>query len=87
MKVNGESRGHPISPVKYNLYFHCSENTAFYIFTAVKHSFFLKYALYLLHIFQYFITLYIKGVFVTEYLDQSIVVGKMNLFAVKVRLK
>ena len=40
MKVNGESRGHPISPVKYNLYFHCSENTAFYIFTAVKYSFF-----------------------------------------------
>ena len=40
MKVNGESRGHPISPVKYNLYFHCSENTAFYIFTAVKYRFF-----------------------------------------------
>ena len=39
-KVNGESRGHPISPVKYNLYFHCSENTAFYIFTTVKYSFF-----------------------------------------------
>ena len=29
-----------MSPVKYNLYFHCSENTAFYIFTAVKYSFF-----------------------------------------------
>ena len=26
--------------MKYNLYFHCSENTAFYIFTAVKYSFF-----------------------------------------------
>ena len=39
-KANGESRGHPISPVKYNLYFHCSENTAFYIFTTVKYSFF-----------------------------------------------
>ena len=38
--VNRECRGHPISPVKYNLYFHCSENTAFYIFTAVKDSFF-----------------------------------------------
>ena len=25
--------------MKYNLYFHCSENTAFYIFTAVKYSF------------------------------------------------
>ena len=39
-EVNGESRGHPISPVKYNIYFHCSENIAFYIFTAVKYSFF-----------------------------------------------
>ena len=39
-EVNGESRGHPISPVKYNLYFHCSENTAFYIFTAEKYSYF-----------------------------------------------
>ena len=29
-----------MSPVKYNLYFHCSENTAFYIFTAVKYSFY-----------------------------------------------
>ena len=29
-----------ISPVKYTLYFHCSENTAFDIFTAVKYSFF-----------------------------------------------
>ena len=28
-----------MSPMKYNLYFHCSENTAFYIFTAVKYSF------------------------------------------------
>ena len=45
--------------MKYNLYFHCSENTAFYIFTAVKYSFFLKYALYLINIFLYFITLYI----------------------------
>ena len=26
--------------MKYNLYFHCSENTAFYIFTAVKYRFF-----------------------------------------------
>ena len=26
--------------MKYNLYFHCSENTAFDIFTAVKYSFF-----------------------------------------------
>ena len=26
--------------MKYNLYFHCSENTAFYIFTGVKYSFF-----------------------------------------------
>ena len=25
--------------MKYNLCFHCSENTAFYIFTAVKYSF------------------------------------------------
>ena len=25
--------------MKYNLYFHCSENAAFYIFTAVKYSF------------------------------------------------
>ena len=33
--VNGQSRGHPISPVKYNLYFHI-------IFTAVKYSFFLN---------------------------------------------
>ena len=39
-EVNGENRGHPISPVKYNLYFHCSENTTFDIFTAVKYSFF-----------------------------------------------
>ena len=58
-KTNGESRGHPISPVKYNLYFHCSEKTAFYIFTTVKYSFFFKYALYLINIFLYFITLYI----------------------------
>ena len=29
-----------MSAVKYNLYFHCSENTAFYIFMAVKYSFF-----------------------------------------------
>ena len=40
--------------MKYNLYFHCSENTAFYIFTAVKYSFF-----NLINIFLYFITLYI----------------------------
>ena len=33
--------------MKYNLYFHCSENTVF-----------LKYALYLINIFLYFITLY-----------------------------
>ena len=26
--------------MKYNLYFHCSENTTFDIFTAVKYSFF-----------------------------------------------
>ena len=39
-EAKGESRGHPISPVKYNLYFHGCENTAFYIVTAVKYSFF-----------------------------------------------
>ena len=42
-EVNGESRGHPIS--------------IFYIFTAVKCSFF-KYALYLINIFLYFVTFY-----------------------------
>ena len=31
-EVDGESRGHPISPVKYSLYFH-TWNTTFYIFT------------------------------------------------------
>ena len=41
------------------LIFHCSENTTFYIFTAVKYSFFFKYAVYLISIFLYFITLYI----------------------------
>ena len=61
LKVNGESRGHPISPVKYNLYFHCSENTTFYIFTVVKYSF-LEHALYLIHIFLYFYTLYIINI-------------------------
>ena len=29
-----ESRGHPISHVKYNLYFHDCENTTFYIYTS-----------------------------------------------------
>ena len=46
--INGESRGHPISPMKYNLYFHCNENKAF-----------LKHALYLINTFLHFITLYI----------------------------
>ena len=47
-EVNGESRGHPISSVKYNFIFSRLQNTAF-----------LKYAVYLINIFLYFITLYI----------------------------
>ena len=51
------SRGHPISPVKYNLYFHCSENTTFYIFTAVKYSFFKIYIIFnqYFSVFHYFV--------------------------------
>ena len=41
-----------------DIQYHCSENSAFYIFTAVKYSF-LKYALYLINILLYLITLYI----------------------------
>ena len=37
-------------------------NTAFYMFIAVKYSFIFKYALYLINIFLYFITLYIINV-------------------------
>ena len=46
-----------MSPVKYNLYFHCSENTAFYIFTAVKYSFFKICIIFNLHfpVFHYFV--------------------------------
>ena len=40
--------------VKYNLYFHCSENTTFYEILLL-----FKYAFYLINIFHYFITLYI----------------------------
>ena len=49
---------HPILPLKYNIYFHCSENTAFYIFTAVKYSFF-KICIIFNQYFLYFITSYI----------------------------
>ena len=46
-------RRHPISPMEYNIIF-----TALKYNTAVKYSF-LKYALYLISIFLYFIALYI----------------------------
>ena len=51
------SRGHPISPVKYNLNFHCSENTAFYIFTAMKYSFFKICIIFIQYfsVFHYFV--------------------------------
>ena len=58
--------------MKYNLYFHCSENTAFYIFMAVKYSFFFKYALYLINIFLYFITLYI--------INTNLTLNEWNIF-------
>ena len=43
--------------MKYNLYFHCSENTAFDIFTAVKYSFFKICIIFnqYFSVFQYFV--------------------------------
>ena len=43
--------------MKYNLYFHCSENTAFYIFTAVKYSFFIICIIFnhYFSVFHYFV--------------------------------
>ena len=65
-EVNGESRGHPISRVKYNLYFHSCEIQLFFIFSRLWNTAFLKYALYLINIFLYFITLYIMKSFITS---------------------
>ena len=50
--------------MKYNLYFHCSENTAFYIFTAMKYSFFKICIIFIQYfsVFHYFVynkTLYL----------------------------
>ena len=44
---------HPISPVKYNLYFHCSENTTFLYFHGCELQLLFKYALYLINSFLY----------------------------------
>ena len=49
-EVNGESRGHPISIEKYNLYFYCSEIQLF-IFHGCEIQLFLNYALYLINKF------------------------------------
>ena len=40
--VNGESRGYPISPVKYNLYFHCIEIQLFIVSPLWNTAYFLK---------------------------------------------
>ena len=48
--------------MKYNLYFHCSENTTFDIFTAVKYSFFIICIIFNQNfsVFHYFV--YNKGI-------------------------
>ena len=58
-EVNGESRGHPISPAKYILYFYCSEIQLFIIFAAVKYSFFTIGIIFYLCNFLYIITLFL----------------------------
>ena len=51
-----KNRGHPISPVKYNLYFHGCEMQTFFIFSRLWNTAFLKYALhvYVINIFPVF---------------------------------
>ena len=63
-EVSGESRGHPISPVKYNFIF-TAVKYSFFIFSRLWNIAFLKYALYLINIFLYFMTLYM----IKDYID------------------
>ena len=62
---NSEVRAHPISSVKYNLYFQGSEIQLF-IFSQLWNTAFINSALYWISIFLYFITLYIINSYINS---------------------